>query len=317
MKKKIKIRIKKKDNKKIVPAELNSIEKRKLELKKTRRAQRIKRKLIIFSAFAIALGVTVIIFKAPFFNIKEVVCVGQERLSEEEILKYAKVVKGENVFITSLKDVKTRLSKIPYVKESNARRIFPDKIKLWVRECQPAFVIKNEDKFIVCDTETKVLEIVPENAENLCEITFPKSFSQEAGKPLIPDDSAENIKFIEIIKTMGDLNLINYTTTIDFTDISDIIILYDGRLKIKLGNTTDVSYKLKFIKEVIDKNISSHERATIDYTGDTLFVGQFEEDKPQTEEAEGDETENKDGEKEETAENAEKTENKEEETPQG
>ncbi len=316
MRKKIKIRIKKKDSKKPILAELNSIEKRKLELKKTRRAQRIKRKLIIFSAFAIALGVTVIIFKAPFFNIKEVVCVGQERLSEDEILKYAKVVKGENVFITSLKDVKTRLSKIPYVKESNARRIFPDKIKLWVRECQPAFVIKNEDKFIVCDTDTKVLEIVPENAENLCEITFPKSFSQEAGKQLIPDDSAENIKYLEIIKTMGDLNLINYTTAIDFTDISDIIILYDGRLKIKLGNTTDVSYKLKFIKEVIDKNISSHERATIDYTGETLFVGQFEEDKPQTEEAESDETENKDG-KKETAENVERTENKEEETPQG
>ncbi len=306
----LKIRKKRKDNKKSVPAELNSIEKRKLELKKTRRNQRIKRKLIIFSAFAIALSITVIIFKAPFFNIKEVVCVGQERLSEEEILKYAKVTKGENVFITSLKAVKTRLSEIPYVKESNARRIFPDKIKLWVRECEPSFVTKSEGKFIVCDTDAKILEIVPENAENLCEITFPKSFSGEAGKQLIPNDSAENIKFLEIIKTMGDLNLINYTTTIDFTDISDIIILYDGRLKIKLGNTTDVSYKLKFIKEVIDKNISSHERATIDYTGETLFVGQFEEDKPQAEETESDETENKDDKKEETSEN------KEEETPQ-
>ena len=289
----MKIRIKRKNGEKSVPTELDSIEKRKLELKKIRRNQRIKRKLIIFSAFAIALGLTVIIFKAPFFNIKEVVCVGQEKLSEEEILKYAKVVKGENVFITSLKDVKTRLSKIPYVKESNARRIFPDKIKLWVRECQPAFVTKNEGKFIVCDAETKVLEIVPENAENLCEISFPKGFSGDAGKKLIPNDSAENIKFLETIKTMGDLNLINHTTTIDFTDISDIIILYDGRLKIKLGNTTDVSYKLKFIKEVIDKNISSHERATIDYTGETLFVGQFEEDKPQVDEAESDETENK------------------------
>lgn len=306
----LKIRIKRKNSEKPVSAELNSIENRKLELKKIRRNQRIKRKLIIFSAFAIALGVTVIIFKAPFFNIKEVVCVGQEKLSEEEILKYAKVVKGENVFITSLKDVKTRLSEIPYVKESNARRIFPDKIKLWVRECQPAFVTKNEGKFIVCDSETKILEFVPENAENLCEITFPKRFSGEAGKKLIPNDSAENIKFLEIIKTMGDLNLINYTTTIDFTDISDIIILYDGRLRIKLGNTTDVAYKLKFIKEVIDKNISSHERATIDYTGETLFVGQFEEEKPQVEETESGETENKEENKEE------KLENNEEETPQ-
>ena len=79
------------------------------------------------------------------------------------------------------------------------------------------------------------------------------------------------------------------TTSIDFTDISDIIILYDGRLKIKIGNTNDVIYRLKFIKEVIDKNISPHERATIDYTGETLFVGQFDSDKPAEVEVETDE----------------------------
>ena len=273
----LKIRIKKKSK---ASAELNSIEKRKLEIKKERKSQRIKRKLIIFTVFAIAVCITVVIFKAPVFNIKGVVCVGQERLSEEEVLKYAKVEIGENIFITSLKDIKTRLANIPYVKESNARRIFPDKIKLWVRECEPVFVTKTDDKYTVCDVETKILEIAPENKDSLCEITFPKSIAKKPGDILISGDSTADLKLAEIIKTLGDLDLIKKTTSVDFTDISDIMILYDGRLKIKIGNTNDVTYRLKFIKEVMDKNISPHEKATIDYTGETLFVGQFDSDKP-------------------------------------
>ena len=273
----LKIRIKKKSK---ASAELNSIEKRKLEIKKERKSQRIKRKLIIFTVFAIAVCITVVIFKAPVFNIKGVVCVGQERLSEEEVLKYAKVEIGENIFITSLKDIKTRLANIPYVKESNARRIFPDKIKLWVRECEPVFVTKTDDKYMVCDVETKILEIAPENKDSLCEITFPKSIAKKPGDILISGDSTADLKLAEIIKTLGDLDLIKKTTSVDFTDISDIMILYDGRLKIKIGNTNDVTYRLKFIKEVMDKNISPHEKATIDYTGETLFVGQFDSDKP-------------------------------------
>ena len=63
------IRIKRKNKKRKVKEkafEGMSYERRKLELKKQRKIQRVKRKLIIFMFFLLALSVTVVIFKAPF-----------------------------------------------------------------------------------------------------------------------------------------------------------------------------------------------------------------------------------------------------------
>ena len=40
-----------------------------------------------------------------------------------------------------------------------------------------------------------------------------------------------------------------------------------------------MEYKLKFIDKVIREKISDYEKATVDYTGDKLYVGQFETQK--------------------------------------
>jgi len=288
------IRVKRKNKKRSAEKTVSeniSYERRKLELKKQRKIQKAKRKLIIFMFFLLALSVTVVIFKAPFFDIKGVVCIGYERLTEENILNNAKVVVGENIFTTNLGGIKERIAAIPYVSESNARRIFPDKIKIWVRECVPAFVVKNGNKYVLCDTDTKVLEIIEENSGNLAEITFPQIEEIKEGNTLLNTSDAKNQKIIECIKTIEKLEMLKLTTSIDFKDISDIIILYDKRLKIKIGDTSDISYKLNFIAEVINKNIADHERATIDYTGDKLYIGQFDEEKPEkTEESSEEET---------------------------
>lgn len=263
----------------------NEFEKRKLELKRKRRLQRFKRKLIILAFFAAAAAVTVIIFKAPFFNISEIVCVGYEHISEEELIKQSGVQKGANIFVTNLGNVKQRISDIPYVSESNSRRIFPNKIKIWIRECTPAFAVKEGNKFKICDSNSKVLEIADENAENLCCAEFSESVEAAEGELLFPPEDKKNARIIECIKALENSGMLNLTSGIDFTDISDIIILYDGRLKIRIGNASDISYKLKFISEVIKNNISEFEKATVDYTGEKLYVSQFEDERSEKEQA--------------------------------
>ena len=162
MKKKIKIRIKKKNNssqKSRANIKDGSLKERKENIKKQRKITRIKRRLTIFGFFFISICITVIIFKAPFFNIKDVVVVGQDVLTEEEILKVAEVNKGQNIFITRISDIKKKVAEIPYVSESNARRIFPNKVKIWVRESDPCLYVKYRDSFVITDSKTKVLEI--------------------------------------------------------------------------------------------------------------------------------------------------------------
>ena len=306
MKKKIRIRIKKKAKvSKQNIAQENGIELKKQQMKKKRKASRIKRRFYAFMVFFVSLGTILVLFKAPFFNISEVICVGQERLTEKQILETARVAEGKNIFLTNISDVKERVKDIPFVSESNARRIFPNKVKIWVRESVPCFAVERGGKFIILDKDTKVLEVVKENKDNLCLLTLSETKDGTPGKLYADEKNPHDKKLLELIRIMENLGMTKYLNNIDFSDISDIIILYDSRLKIKIGNTNDMEYKLKFINKVIKEKISGYEKATVDYTGDKLYVGQYEEKAPETEAAE---TQDKD-----TTENSEKEKEKENE----
>lgn len=304
--KKVRIRIKKKAKaKKTVQhaASDSGLEVRKQQLKKKRKTQRLKRRFYIFMLFFIAIGTVTVLLKAPFFNIREVICVGQERLSEKEILSTARIAEGQNIFLTNISGLKERVAAIPFVSESNARRIFPDKVKIWVREAVPTFAVEKDGKFIICDVNTKVLEVTEENKDNLCILTISADKEAKPGEQYVDAKEPQGKKLLELIGIMENLDMTKYLNNIDFSDISDIIILYDSRLRIKIGNTNDMEYKLKFINKVINEKISKYEKATVDYTGDKLYVGQYEEKKPETEAAS--QTEKADAE----TENAENTEN--------
>ena len=252
MKKKIRIKVKKKPKKnKPLTEKRDSLELKKQQLKKNKRRNKLKRRFYIFTVFFILVGITAILFKAPFFNISEVICIGQEQLTEEEILKAAQVEEGKNIFLTNISDVKERVAAIPRVSESNARRIFPNKVKIWVREAVPCLAVEKDGKFAVCDKNTKVLEIADENKDNLCVLKLSDTKDVKPGDTYADINDFRDKKLLELIDIMENLGMINLSNYIDFSDISDIIILYDSRLKIKIGNTNDLEYKLKFINEII------------------------------------------------------------------
>lgn len=279
--KRVRIRIKRKTRAKAAGGRaLTENEEKKALMRKKRRVLKAKRRLAVFAVFFVMVGGAAAIFKAPVFNIKEIVCVGGEKLSEQEIIKASGVKKGSNVFLANIGEIKQRISKIPYVSEYNARRIFPNKIKIWIREAKPAFVVKTGKKYAVCDAGGKVLELTDKNKEGICELVISDKIEPAAGKPLGNADDPKFRKITECINLLENINMLEKTNTIDFSDISDIILYYDGRLKIKLGNASELDYKLKFAEKVIRENISDVEKATVDYTGDKLYVGPYDESEP-------------------------------------
>lgn len=307
MKKRLKIRIHKKRKPKmkvVTSSDRNDISAQKLEMKKKRRIQRLKRRMVILLVFTLTIGAVLVLFKAPFFNINQVLCVGQEKLTEKEIMEIAKVEKGKNIFLTNIGNVKERVKSIPYVSESNARRIFPDKVKIWVREAVPVFAIEKDKQFMICDINTKVLETVKENKDNLCTFTLNEYKFKQPGEIYLDAEAPHEKKLLELIGILEKYDMINYVNNIDFSDISDIIILFDNRLKIKIGNTDEMDYKLKFINKVIREKISPYEKASVDYTGESLYVGQFDDETPEIIEENAEDNEKNT----ETTENEQKTE---------
>lgn len=264
------------------------LEQKKLNMMKRRKRNQAKRSLIVFAFLFICTGVIVVVLKAPIFDIKTVFCVGQEQMSEAEILDIAKVKVGNNIFSTNIRAIKRRLGENPQIAESNIRRLFPNKVKIWVKEAKVSAYLEHEKRFLCIDENGKIIKILegedaqePPSAAKLEGIEVANS---DAGKNIAAEDDARAGKLFECMNILSQLDLLERVNYINFGDLSDIKIDYENRLYMLLGSYENMEYKLKFIKKVITENISEYEKALFDYRGEKLYVGPRDDINKKTEE---------------------------------
>ncbi len=268
---------------------------RKSDMRRARRRLRAKRRLTVFGFLFLCAAVIIFILKAPVFNIKSVLCVGNENLSEAEVIKAAGVKTGGNIFAANVGMMKKQLSDMPEIAESNVRRIFPNKIKIWVREAKPAVFVRDGATAVISDRNGRIIRTEDGTAEEvskIAELTGIERASSVPGENIAAEDDLKAAKVFECISIMSELDMLEKIQYIDAEDLSDIRIGYENRLRIVLGGYDNSEYKLKFIKTVIEDKLSPYETANLDYTGDKLYVGPLEEEEPQKPNGEGGEENN-------------------------
>lgn len=272
------------------------LEQKKQNMMKKRKRNQAKRSLIVFAFLFICIGVIFVVLKAPIFDIKTVFCVGQEQMSEAEILNIAKVKVGNNIFSTNIRAIKRRLGDNPQIAESNVRRLFPNKVKIWVKEAKVSAYLEHEKRFLCIDKNGKIIKILegekaqdPPNAAKLEGVEVANS---DAGKKIAAEDDARAGELFECMEILSQLDMLERVNYINFGDLSDIKIDYENRLYMLLGSYENMEYKLKFIKKVITENISEYEKALFDYRGEKLYVGPRDDTNKETEETveQGEET---------------------------
>jgi len=287
---------------------------------KKKRKNRIRRRMTIFVFLLVCIGMIVAVLKAPFFNVKTVYSVGQQAMPEEKILELAQVQTGNNIFITNIRAIKKRLADNPEIAEVNVRRVFPDKIKIMVKEAKPVAYAEHESRFLLIDLWGKIIKVLAgeetKEAPSVAKIEGIEIVSAEPGEGITAEGDARAGKLFECMEILAGLEMLDKINYINFSDLSDLQLDYDNRLYMFLGSYDNMEYKLKFIKKVIDENISEYEKALFDYRGDKLYVGPREtpqdekEDTPPDAEHNEEETGEKASEDEDKViDNEEKTEN--------
>ncbi|MBQ9737799.1 MAG: FtsQ-type POTRA domain-containing protein [Clostridia bacterium] len=264
--------------------ETNEFETKKKRILKKKKLNRIKRRLAAFLFVIICTGIIFTVLKAPFFNVDDIMCVGQQELTEERIIEIAGAKTGVNVFSASVKDMKKRLNAEPSIAECNVRRLFPNKIKIWVREAKAVASIENAGYLLLTNKNGQIIKIVElEKKDSVAKVASLEGFNPAAnglGEYVCSKDDAVHIKTYECIEILDKLDMIQNITMINAADLSDIRLDYQDRLHIMLGGYEQMEYKLRFIKKVISENLSEYEKAVLDYRGEKLYV------EPKTEEPE-------------------------------
>ncbi len=238
---------------------------RRVEVQKRKRV--FKKMVGLFLLFVLC---AVIASFTPYFNVKKVNVSGNSRVSVQQIKEVSGIREGSNIFRVKLNSVRRKLEDISYVHSVRVKREFPNQISIEIEESRPVAAASYMGDYVLIDMYGKTLEQEsPEKLENLSEIVILtgleiKNF--ELGEKIIVENE-RNLKIVlESLTELVHNSLIENMNEIDLTDENGIVFkMNDSKLSVLMGDATDLPYRVKFLKEILNK-LGGTPRGIIDFT---------------------------------------------------
>ncbi|MEW6189029.1 MAG: FtsQ-type POTRA domain-containing protein [Actinomycetota bacterium] len=133
------------------------VRERRRKVAQIRRRRRL-RLLLILLVLALIVWGGIRIYNSDLFNIKRINVTGNSHLSDEHIVKRARVPRKTSLLKIPLKQIRNRLLQEPWVKDVRILRHLPNTLEIRIRERKPMAIIPIDESFILIDGEGFVLE---------------------------------------------------------------------------------------------------------------------------------------------------------------
>lgn len=167
-----------------------NIKKSRIDIEKARARRKLT---VIFVLSVIVLAVLALCFllMAPMFNIKNIVCVGNDKISSDSIVEASQIKTGGNIFLTSLNSPKKNVESLEYVEDCQVKRVLPDTVKFIITERQPAAYFSAGDFLMVTDTNGRVVDTVTNNDDvyQIISSKIKEETAEPTGSPAPEEDN--------------------------------------------------------------------------------------------------------------------------------
>ena len=220
-----------------------------MEINKIKNKRKFIRIALFFSALAfIALAV----FISPLFEIRDITIVGNNIISDNEIISTAGIATGQNILSFGANSTARRLFSLPYLRDVNILREFPNTVVISVTERVPMANIRlsHSGTYLLIDDMGMVLSVRAVPTEPLLVVIGVDFPNFAIGEYLAVQDSAifENILLLSRMFRQNDF----FPDILDKSDPNDIVIKYE-RLDILFGNMYDAHRKVHSIAAIIEQ----------------------------------------------------------------
>lgn len=195
-----------------------------------------------------------------------------------EIIEASGVEEGDSLIFISVDKIKENIEKnLPYTDNVEVTRKFPDTVIIRYGETTKAFAFQiSGGSYVLTDSNLKVLEQASEVPEGLTLIkgATPVKFAtgevmafatEEEGNEATADRTFSLV--LEITKAVAE-NSMTDVNLIDISSVNDIYLIYQERLVLRLGESSDISAKLSLGQRVIldEDKIDPLQSATVNLT---------------------------------------------------
>lgn len=279
--------------------------------KKQLKRRRAIRKAILSSAmvFIVAL-VGVVLSVTVFFKINTITVKGCKAYPQKIVLENCGVQEGDSLLLTSSKSIAENLiSSLPYIGSVSITRELPSTLVINITDTSVAAAFQNKGAFILINDAGKVLDADANIlGEGLPIVSGIEIESFQEGEIITFKTQESGDVLIELLKAVTESGMTG-VTEIDLTNIDDIVMRYDNRIKILVGSSVKLKTKILRAASAIEREneINQYEVGVLNLKNDpNVYFKSGEEDTTTVETTKNNENKKKNSEK--TNKTSEKTE---------
>ena len=235
---------------------MKDVEKTNVERQNSRkRLRRRGRNMNLYGLAVLLLVITagITISYTFLFNISEIRVSGESDMyTAEEIVDASGIHEGDNLLrLDAEKSQQQILDKLLYVETASVNRDFPSSLDIKVTKCIPAFNVNYDEGTLLVSKKGKILADNGFITEGLPIIYGYEPSITEPGRPVASSNEHKAEAFAELMTALEKMETVDIAT-VDMSDEHSIIVNYRNGMIFKMGNWSDVEYKLDLAATVMN-----------------------------------------------------------------
>lgn len=237
---------------------------KKRKIKLSPKTLRFRRNFCISSLLIIILLIGLSLSMTILFKIEKIEISGYTKYSDEEIVNSSLIAKGTNLFVLSKKKVSDAIKKtLPYIDDVKIIKKIPSSVIINVSQTNPKYALQVDDSFLLINEKEKILDVVHDiQDESLCIVKGADIGICQPGENIIFKDKETGNALRTIMSSIAAYKIT--VNEIDLSDFSKISLVYEDRVRVNLGISERLDYKLKTASHILKDKIENSERGTLD-----------------------------------------------------
>lgn len=226
---------------------------------------RLKLFLFYTIVMSIILFVGLMVISTTLFKISKIEVLNNgDKYKEEEIINYSGIELGENlIFLNKSLCEKNIYTQMPYIGSVRINRYIPNKVSIKVEDAIPFSMVYIDGIYLVLDKNNKVIEERAEPNDDLLIVKGIDISNAELSKILEYNNNEKFNIYSSLVNSIDAIGLDNILE-INLINPLDIYINYDNRIKIVLGSSENIDYKLRVADKIIKESVPLNESGILD-----------------------------------------------------
>jgi cell division protein FtsQ len=224
---------------------------------------------LLLLTFAIAFLMT-----SSLFNIKTINVSGNNRVSQQEIIRLSGLSYQQNIFRINSKDTMKSIFQSPYIEKIKIKRHLPNIIKIDIIEREPLVLVPYVGSYLFVDSQGIVIEINSSIANMKLPVINGLKFNTfKLGEEIKVENKLQLTSVIKLINEIKKVGIIQEIADINAENILYFKLKTKSGITINLGDDSNINTKIPLAKAILQDLDSKKLKGTIEmgHKGNPVF----------------------------------------------